>query len=69
MILPIGLTFERWSAEFALNTSAALPTVPQDRWREWAYAYIEQTGSAAPNPAQFTLWQDWAERLLEIENV
>lgn len=69
MILPVGLTFERWSAEFALNTDAALPRCTDDNWREWAAAYIEQTGTAAPDPAQFALWQDWAERLLEVTDV
>lgn len=69
MILPTGLSFERWSAEVALNESASLPAATEDNWREWAVAYIEQSGFEAPNPNQFNQWQEWAERLLEIENV
>lgn len=66
MILPAGLSFEDWSAATALDVSGALPVVSADNWQEWAKAYIEQTGTAAPDPMQFASWQDWAERLLEV---
>lgn len=69
MILPIGISFERWAAEVTINSASPLPPPNEENWQEWAAAYVQQARGDVPNPSNFAAWDDWASRLLETENV
>ncbi len=69
MILPIGITFERWAAEVTINAAAPLPPPNEENWKAWAAAYVQQSRGDVPNPEGFADWHEWAARLLETENV
>jgi hypothetical protein len=73
MIIPRGITFERWSAE--LNNdfpNIGIPTpVRESDWKEWVMRLLllpQFVNQATLLPHQYNNWQEWAQRFYGLFN-
>jgi len=67
---PIGLTFNRWSAELCHQDVTVPLPFSEDRWRDWGAQFLLVSGAdpALPSPYSFKKWQDWARELKKSLN-
>lgn len=74
-ILPVGMSVIEWADKITpslINSGAAGDIGRLDdpnRWQDWARGVILSNTnwqSTAPNPYQFTNWQHWADRFMQI---
>lgn len=65
-----GQTWDSWCALMAeLFASSQLGTVPEERWKEWAFMLVGIgvfSQSGVPDPRGFDTWQSWAAQMAGI---
>ena len=70
MIDPRYLSLQQWTdaAVLTLATSAPIPKLLSDDWKSWALVVVSVPSISAfspPNPANFSRWDEWAQRFVE----